>query len=80
MSVTFVLPQRDEDDVSKGLRQLTAALIRALPDADARFAQQVATAVDAALKSNAPDGFRRTEGQRLAQLATDLRGSGGRYT
>ncbi|PSM16113.1 tape measure protein [Nitratireductor sp. StC3] len=46
------------------------------PKQDARFAQQVATAVDAALQK--PDGFRRTEGQNLAQLAGDLRGAGGR--
>ncbi|WP_313193704.1 tape measure protein [Shinella zoogloeoides] len=46
------------------------------PKQDARFAQQVASAVDAALQK--PDGFRRTEGQKLAQLAGDLRGAGSR--
>ncbi|SEB43360.1 hypothetical protein SAMN05216452_1187 [Nitratireductor aquibiodomus] len=46
------------------------------PKQDARFAQQVATAVDAVLQR--PDGFRRTEGQKLAKLAGDLRGAGGR--
>ncbi len=46
------------------------------PKQDARFAQQVATAVDAVLQR--PDGFRRTEGQKLAKLAGDLRVAGGR--
>jgi len=46
------------------------------PRQDARFAQQVASAVDAALQR--PDGFRRTEGQKLAKLAGDLRGAGSR--
>jgi len=48
------------------------------PRQDARFAQQVASAVDAALQR--PDGFRRTEGQKMGELAAQLRGSGGRYT
>lgn len=46
------------------------------PKQDTRFAQQVAFAVDATLQK--PDGFRRAEGQKHAQLAGDLRWAGSR--
>jgi hypothetical protein len=48
------------------------------PRQDARFASQVAGAVNDALKANQPDTFRRSEGQKLAAMAADLRGAGSR--
>lgn len=50
------------------------------PKQDARFAGQIASAVGDALKATQADSFRRSDTQKMAQLAVDLRGAGGRNT
>ena len=42
------------------------------PQADFRYAQQVARAVGRVMDESVRDRFRRTEGQRMAQLAADI--------
>ncbi|MCX8567641.1 hypothetical protein [Aminobacter sp. MET-1] len=47
---------------------------------DHLLADRIAGAVDRALKANQPDSFKRTEGQKMGDLANRRRRDGGRYT